>query len=49
MKKDQQAFAVTNSIEFNLTSTHMWFQEKKVGNLNKVAEPTDSFGKGNKV
>ena len=28
MKKDQQASAVTNSIEFKMTSTHM-FQEKK--------------------
>ena len=27
VKKDQQAFAVTNSIEFKMTSTHM-FQEK---------------------
>ena len=42
VKKDQQGFAVTNSIEFKMTSTHMCSR-------NKVAESTDSFGKGNKV
>ena len=44
VKKDQQAFAVTNSIEFKMTSTHM-FQEK-MGSLSKAAESTDSSTKG---
>ena len=38
MKKDQQAFAVTNSIEFKKTSTHMCSRRKMEG-LNKVANP----------
>ena len=48
MKEEQQAFAVTNSIEFKMTSTHMC-SRRKMGSLNKVAESTDSLGKENKV
>ena len=39
---------MTNSIEFKMTSTH-YVPEEKMGSMNKVAESTDSFDKGNKV
>ena len=42
VKKDQQAFAVTNSIEFKMTSTRS-VPGEKMGSMNKVAESTDSF------
>ena len=48
VKKDQQAFAVTNSIEFKKHVDTQVFQEKMC-NLNKAAKSTDSIDKGNKV
>ena len=47
-EKDEQAFAVTNSIEFKLTSTHSFLGGKN-GSMNKVAGSTDSFDNVNKV
>ena len=46
VKKDHQAFAVTNSIEFKevITSTHMCSRKKE--NLNKAAESTSSLIRG---
>ena len=48
VKKDHEAFAVTNSIEFKevITSTHLCSRKKE--NFNKASESTDSLTRGMK-